>query len=139
MFVVFNVVIENLFFTSSVSINLIRRLVLLLSVVSVRTVLAIEVLLYEQWVHCGVWIHAERDERHLCHLLGYHCVINCLVCIFTPCKRTMVLHQHTWSMNWVDIVLLETVNDHYACIMLILSHHVFGHGDRKSVGRERVC
>ena len=31
-------------------------------------------------------------------------------------------------MNRVDIVLLETVNDHYACIVLILSHHIFSHG-----------
>ena len=140
MFVVFKYcVIENLFY-SSVSINLIRRLVLLLSVVSVRTVLAVEVLLYEQWVHGGVWIHAERDERHLCHLLGYHCVIDSLVSILTPCERTVVLHQYAWSVNGVDIVLLESVNDDYTCIVLILGHHILCHciGARNAVV-EIVC
>ena len=32
--------------------------------------LAGEVLLHEQRIHLGLWIHGERDESHLGHLLG---------------------------------------------------------------------
>ena len=98
-----------------------------MSVICVRTMLAAEVLLHEQWVHGGVRVHAERDERHLCHLFCNHCVINSLVGILTPCERTMVLDQYARSVNWVDVVFLETVNDDNARVVLIFCHHVLGH------------
>ena len=46
-----------------------------LSVVSIRTVLAAEMLLNKQGIHCGPWIESKRDVCHLCHLLHYYGVI----------------------------------------------------------------
>lgn len=99
----------------------------LLSVVSIRTVLAAEMLFYKKRIHSCIWIYTEGNKCHLSNLLSYYCMIYCLVGILSPCERTMILYQYTWSVNWVDIVLLEFVNDNNTCIILIFCHLVSSH------------
>ena len=61
--------------------RLIRRLVLLslLSVVGIRSVLAVVVLLYEQRVHGELWVDREGHECHLGTLFHNLCVIDSIV------------------------------------------------------------
>ena len=39
----------------------------------------------------------------------------------------MVLNQYARSMNWVDVIFLETVNDDNTCVVLIFCHHILCH------------
>ena len=49
-----------------------------LAIVGIRTMLAHVVLLDEKWVHSGVGIDTEADERHLGALLHNLGVIDCI-------------------------------------------------------------
>ncbi len=59
-------------------------LLLFLSVVGVWTMLAAEVLFYEQWIHCRFRVYGVRNESHLCHLFHHYSVIDRVVCILAP-------------------------------------------------------
>ena len=95
----------------------------LLSVVSVRAMLAHVVLLYEQWIHRSFRVHNEGNKCHLGTLFHYLCIVNCIVGTRTPREWTMVLNKYTRSVVWVDT--LETLYNHISCFQLIVALHFF--------------
>ena len=92
-----------------------------------------KMLLDEEGIHRCVWIHAERYKCHLSDLLCHHCMIDSLVGVLAPGEWAMVLHQYSWSVDGVDVVAAETLNDYYASLFLIFGHlslhHVVGAGN----------
>ena len=91
--------------------------------------LAAEMLLDEQWIHCCPWIECERDVCHLCHLLHDNCIIHGIVGILTPRERTVVLHQHTGCVNGIDVSILDTLYDNITGLQLIVALYLsLGHG-----------
>ena len=102
-------------------------LLFFLSIVCIGAVFAGEMLFDKQGIHRCVGIDTERDESHLSNLFGDDSMIDGLVGILTPGKGTVVLDQDSRGMDGVDIVLLKTVDDDYAGVLLIRCHLVLGH------------
>ena len=95
--------------------------------------LAGEVLLDEERIHCEFGIHGVGDECHLRYLLSDYSMIDSLGGILTPREGTVVLDQYGWCVHGVDVVATETVNDYHTCLLLVLGHlrlhHTVGAGN----------
>ena len=50
-----------------------------------------------------------RTVCHLCHFLKHHCIVDCIMRIFSPGKRSVVLAQHCRHRHHVPVHGLEGV------------------------------
>ena len=70
------------------------------------------------------FLHIRIDHlaarRHLGNLLEYNRVVNRLMRILAPGKRSMVLAEHTWHRHRVELPLLKQICNQHACVPLII-------------------
>ena len=103
------------------------KLLLLLSVISIRAMLAHVMLLYEKRIHCCLRINGERDERHLGALLHHLGIVHRVRRVLAPRERTVILYEHRWSVVGIDAQFLELADDNLYCLQLILRHLRLNH------------
>ena len=82
-----------------------------LSIICIRPVFPV-VMFILQFLRCRF-----TAACHLRHLFKYNCIMNRLMCVFSPCERTMILTQH--CRNSFIIKIFKIICDQHACILFI--------------------
>ena len=89
-----------------------------LSIIGIRTMFSVVVLVL-QLLRCRFYLRIDQFTAacHLRHFLKHNCIMNRLVCILSPCKRTMILAEH--CRNSFIIKIFKIICDQHACILFI--------------------
>ena len=86
--------------------------------------LAAEVFFYQQRIHRELRINQVRETRHLSHLFHHDRIVYSIVRIFSPSKRSVILHQNTRCMYRIQA--FKATDDHFAGFPFVSAFHFFG-------------
>ena len=75
------------------------------------------------WRRFHLWIDQFTAACHLCNFLKYNCIVHCLMRIFAPGKRTMILAKH--CRDSFIIQFTEIICDQNTRIFLICLFNLF--------------
>ncbi len=70
----------------------------------------LEMFFHQQRVHCQVRIDGISNACHLGYLLHHYSIVHCIMGVFPPGERTVVLHQN--SRRMYGIQSFETFHNH---------------------------
>ena len=72
-----------------------------------------------QFLRCRFYLRIDQFTAacHLRHFLKHNCIVNCLMCIFAPCKRSMILAEY--CRNSFIIKVFEIICDQYTRILFV--------------------
>ena len=78
-----------------------------------------------QFLRCWFYLRIDQFTAacHLRHFLKHNCIVNCLMCIFAPCKRSMILAKY--CRNSFIIQFTEIICDQNTRIFLICLFNLF--------------
>ena len=89
-----------------------------LSIISIRPVFPV-VMFILQFLRCRFYLRIDQFTAacHLRHFLKHNCIVNCLMCIFAPCKRSMILAKY--CRNSFIIKVFEIICDQHTRILFV--------------------
>ena len=71
------------------------------------------------WRRFHLWIDQFTAACHLCHFLKYNCIVHCLMRIFTPGKRTMILAKYcrdSFIIQFTEIIRNQNTRIFLICL-----------------------
>ena len=73
------------------------------------------------WCRLDSRIDSLSTICHLSDFLKNYCIVNCFVCIFSPCEWSMIFAKYGRNSNRIKISCIKLAYDKLSCIFLIAS------------------
>ena len=97
-----------------------------LAVICIRTMLT-HIMLINDIVRkrCSIRIKCKSVQGHFTDFFKNSSIVNCLVCIFTPGKRTMTTTQNHINFVWIQTKISKVLYDKESCFFFVIRFYCF--------------
>ena len=71
------------------------------------------------WSRLYSWIYCLSTICHLSDFLKNYCIVDCFVCIFSPCKWSVIFAKYGRNGNRIKISCVKLAYDKLSCVFFI--------------------